>query len=87
MPQPERDGGDVNGRHFIAGEPVLRSERHDGVERRMIHTAAGVELEVVLLDAIALAEAGHGDFGLEAFGEERAVDVRGRVLEGGESAR
>ena len=83
--QPEGDGGDVNACHLVAGEPVLRPERHHGIEGGVIHAAARVELEVVLLDAVALAEAGHRRLGLEALGEERAVDVRRRVVERGES--
>ena len=62
-------------RHVLGREPVLGAERHDGVEGRVVHSAAGVELEVILLDAQRLAEAGDRVVRIEAVGQDGPVHV------------
>src|ERR1700675_1513892 len=57
----------------------------DRVEGEVVVAAARVELEVVLLDAIALAEAVDGERRLEAIGEDRPVHVRRGIPERGEA--
>src|SRR5262245_66230003 len=61
-------------------------KRRQGLQREVVVPAASVELEVVLLDAVALAEALHGEVRLEAIGQDGAVHVGWSVAESREAA-
>src|SRR5262249_59151320 len=75
----------------VAGVDAVRTaQRRDRVEGEVVEPAAGVELEVVLLDPVCAApaaaalerlEAGDRERRLEPVGEDRAVAVRRRVAE------
>ena len=69
----------------LGGEAWARRSR-ERVQREVVVSAAGVELEVVLLDAVAVAEPCDDQLRLEAVGEDGAVHVGRSVVEPGEAA-
>ena len=87
--QPERNRGHADGRDLLRRRSGSRAPHgRERVEREVVVAAARVELEVVLLDAVAARpRPSTASAGLEAVGEDRAVHVGGRIGEPGEAAR
>ena len=83
--EAERDRAHLDLRHLVPGETMVARERHHCVEGEVVEAAAGVELEVILLDAVSPAEPLDREGAVKALGQDRAVHVGGRVGEPGEA--